>query len=68
MPCTTGLSGLKVVPVSDVGSLQDSQGSQHLKQQIPDDLLSLGLLPQGPPPGTGLHHRDPLQCDFVSLC
>jgi len=45
MPCTMGLSGLTVIPVSDVGSLQDSQGRQHLTQQIPDDLLAFGLPP-----------------------
>jgi len=51
--------------VSNIGSLQHSQGRQHLTQQIPDDLLALGLPPQGPPPGTGLHHGDPLQYEFV---
>ena len=56
------------IPVSDVGTLQDSQGRQHLMQQIPDDLVALGLLPQGPPPGTGLHHGDPLQYELLSSC
>ncbi|KAA6420648.1 MAG: hypothetical protein FRX49_09440 [Trebouxia sp. A1-2] len=54
-------------PVGDVGSLQQSQGRQHLTQEIPDDLLALGLLPQRPPPGTGLHHRGPLQYELPSL-
>ena len=46
--------------MGDVGLLQDGQGSQHLMQQVPNHLLSLGLLPEGPPPGTGLHDWHPL--------
>lgn len=43
------------VPVRDVGSLQHSQGRQHLAQQVPDEVLTLGPPPEGPPPGAGLH-------------
>lgn len=46
--------------MGDVGLLQHSQGSQHLMQQVPDDMFSLGLLPEGPPPGAGLHDWHPL--------
>ena len=55
------------VPMSNVGLLQDSQGRQQLAQQIPDDLITIGLFPKGPPPGTGLHHGDPLHPHVSSM-